>query len=103
VRRLLARPTERRRIEDVLADRLQFPRGAVLLDLAGLSPRSVAGDWAEVGLLGDRGVTYPFRAPSVWRDLALRPPTSWKLAVYVPPELRRKAEGRLDGLLRRVL
>jgi uncharacterized protein len=103
VPRLLARPMERRRIEDLLADRLKFPPGTVLLDLAGLSTRSVAGDWAEVGLLGDRAVTYPFRAPSVWRDLALRPPTSWKLAVYVPPERRATAERRLDGLLRRVL
>ncbi len=103
IRRLLARPAERRALEDTLADRLGFPPGSILLDLAGLSSRAVARDWAEVGLLGDRRVTYPFRAPSVWRDLALRPPTAWKVAVYVPPERRAVAERRLDGLLRRAL
>jgi uncharacterized protein len=103
VRRLLARPSERRRVEDLLADRLHFPDGTVLIDLAGLSSRAVAGDWAEVGLLGDRKVSYPFRAPSVWRDLAMRPPTAWKLSVYVPPDRRAVAERRMDGLLRRVL
>ncbi|MGA7847270.1 MAG: HD domain-containing protein [Thermoplasmata archaeon] len=101
--RLLAHPSERRRTEDLLTDRLDFPDGSVLLDLAGLSSRAVAGDWAEVGLLGDRQVRYPFRAPSVWRDLAMRPPTAWKLAVYVPPERRIEAERRLNGLLRRIL
>ena len=103
VDRLHARPSERRNLEDVLADRLHMPRGSVLLDLAGLSTRAVAGDWAEVGLLGDAGVTYPFRAPSVWRDLAMRPPTAWKVAVYVPPDQRATAERRLDPLLRRIL
>ena len=103
VRRLVKRPAERRQVEDLLADRLGFPTGTVLLDLAGLSSRAVPGDWAEVGLLGDRRVTYPFRSPSVWRDLAMRPPTAWKVAVYVPPDRRALAERRLDGLLRRVL
>jgi uncharacterized protein len=103
VRRLIDLPTERRQLEDLLADRLHFTPGTVLLDLAGLSSRAVAGDWAEVGLVGDRRVTYPFRAPSVWRDLAMRPPTAWKLAVYVPPERRTEAERRLDGVLRRAL
>ncbi len=103
VRRMVARPSQRREIEDRLADRLGFPSGTVLLDLAGLSSRAVAGDWAEVGLVGDRRVTYPFRSPSVWRDLAMRPPTAWKVSAYVPPDLREAAERRLDGMLRRSL
>ncbi|MGC2288267.1 MAG: HD domain-containing protein [Thermoplasmata archaeon] len=103
VRRLLARPSERRALEDRLADRLHLPPGTVLLDLAGLSSRAVSGDWAEVGLLGDRRVSYPFRAPSVWRDLAMRPPTAWKVSAYVPPDRRAVAERRLDGLLRNAL
>ncbi len=103
VHRLLASPIERRRVEDRLADRLHLPPGTILLDLAGLSSRAVAGDWAEVGLVGDRRVTYPFRSPSVWRDLAMRPPSAWKVAVYVPPEQRPLAERRLDRLLRETL
>jgi uncharacterized protein len=101
--RLVAHPPERRQLEDRLADKLGLPLGTVLLDVAGLSTRAVASDWAEVGLLGDRGVAYPFRAPSVWRDLAMRPPTAWRLAVYVPPERRALAERRLGRLLRRLL
>lgn len=103
IRRLLARPVERRALEDLLAERLGLPPGSVLLDLAGFSSRAVASDWAEVGLLGDRHVTYPFRAPSVWRDLALRPPTAWKIGAYVPAGRRAVAEGRLDRLLRRAM
>lgn len=103
VRRLAARPTERRAVEDRLSDALGLPAGNVLLDLAGLSTRGDSGDWAEVGLLGPRTVTYPFRSPSVWRDLAMRPPTAWKLAVYVPPPHRRRAERRLGPLLTRLL
>jgi uncharacterized protein len=103
VHRLAARPSERRRVEDLLSDQLHFPPGGVLLDLAGLTSRSVTGDWAEVGLLGERKVTYPFRSPSVWRDLAMRPPTAWKVAVYVPPDLRATAERRLGRLLKQVL
>jgi uncharacterized protein len=103
VRRLLQHPAERRSIEDQLADRLGVPSGTVLIDVAGMSSRAAAGDWAEVGLLGDRRVSYPFRYPSVWRDLAMRPPTDWRVAVYVPPDRRALAERRLDGLLRRAL
>jgi uncharacterized protein len=103
VRRWLTHPVERRAAEDALTDRLHFPTGTVLIDLAGLSTRAVAGDWAEVGLLGERQVSYPFRAPSVWRDLAMRPPSAWKVAVYVPPDRRAVAMRRLDDLLRRVL
>ncbi|MCI4352809.1 MAG: HD domain-containing protein [Thermoplasmata archaeon] len=102
-RRLLQRPSDRRSMEDILADRLHLPPGTVLLDLAGLSTRTSGGDWAEVGLLGETRVTYPFRAPSVWRDLAMRPPTAVQVSVYVPPGQRAVAERRLDGLLRRVL
>jgi uncharacterized protein len=103
IRRLLSRPPQRRNVEDLLAERLSLPPGTVLMDLAGLSSRAVAGDWAEVGLLEDGRVAYPFRAPSVWRDLALRPPTPVRVALYVPPEHRAQAERRLDGLLRRLL
>jgi uncharacterized protein len=103
LRGLVANPVERRNVEDRLADRLRLPQGAVLLDLAGLSSRSVTGDWAEVGLLTEERVTHPFRAPSVWRDLATRPPTAWKLAAYVPPENRAKAERRLGALVHRLL
>lgn len=98
-RRLVQRPANRRHVEDILADRLGVPPGTVLLDLAGLVSRSMTGDWAEVGLLGGRRVTYPFRSPSVWRDLALRPPSAWQLAVYVPPDRRADAERRLGRLL----
>jgi uncharacterized protein len=103
IHRLLLRPTERRAVEDRLSDRLGLPAGSVLIDLAGLSTRAVGGDWAEVGLLGEDRVAYPFRSPSVWRDLAMRPPTAWKVAVYVPPDQRALAERRLDGLIRRAL
>ena len=103
VRRLRDRPPARRALEDDLSDRLGIPAGSVLLDLAGLSSRSTGEDWAEVGLLGDRQVSYPFRGPSVWRDLAIRPPTAWKVSVYVPPEHRTRAERRLNSLLRRLL
>lgn len=101
--RLMRDPPHRRAVEDDLADRLKLLPGGVLLDTSGLTSRSVGGDWDEVGLLGTRGPSYPFRAASVWRDLAMRPPTAWKLAVYVPPEHREAAERRLPGLLRRVL
>ena len=103
VRRVLLHPAERRSVEDRLSEGLGLASGSVLLDLAGLSSRAVAGDWAEVGLLGEARVSYPFRSPSVWRDLAMRPPTAWKVAAYVPPKYRALAERRLEGLLRRTL
>ncbi len=103
VGRLLREPARRRQLEDDLADRLHLLPGGVLLDLSGLTSRSAGGDWDEVGLLGTRGPSYPFRAASVWRDLAMRPPSAWKLAAYVPPENRPVAVRRLPGLLRRSL
>jgi HD superfamily phosphohydrolase len=99
-RRLLTRPAERRSLEDSLADRLGIPAGSVLLDLAGLSSRSAGEDWAEVGLLEDDRVAHPFRAASVWRDLAVRPPTATPVTAYVPPAKRVEAERRLGRLLR---
>ena len=91
-RRLVDRPVLRRRLEDELAEKVEAPPGSVLVDLAGLEPRGdPKEDWAEVGLLIDGRVTYPFRAPGPWRTLALRAPSDWAVSIYVDPRWRRPA------------
>ena len=82
-RRWLARPVERRSLEDELASRLRAPPGSVLIDLVGLDERTEPGDdWGGIGLLvGDR-TTYPFRGSSPWRALATRPASDWAVSVY---------------------
>ncbi len=101
--RLARSPRDRRAVEDVLADRLGAPPGTVLVDVSGLLPRGLGEDWSEVGLLEGGAVVHPFRARSVWRDLALRPPSLWPVAVYVDPRWREAGVRRLDALLRRLL
>jgi uncharacterized protein len=91
-RRLLRRPEERRTLEDSIAARVRCSPGGVLIDLAGLEPRRVAGDsWANVRVLRDNRPIYPFRAPGPWRSLAARPPSEWAVSVYVLPRVRTTA------------
>ncbi|MGI0132752.1 MAG: HD domain-containing protein [Thermoplasmata archaeon] len=99
-RRLVRAPEKRRRLEDRLSDRLGAPEASVLIDLAGLAPRDAAGtDWDGVALLDEDRLEFPFRAPSLWQSLALRPPSPWPVAVYVDPRYRSRAERRLPSLL----
>jgi HD superfamily phosphohydrolase len=84
--RLARDPAERRAVEDRLSARLGAPSGSVFLDLAGLDLRaSPESDWGEVGIVDDGRVTHPFRAPSVWQTLAVRPPTRSLVSLYVEP------------------
>ena len=84
--RLVRAPAERRRVEDELSERLGAPAGSVFLDLAGLDLRaSPESDWGEVGIVDDRRVSHPFRAPSLWQRLAVRPPTRSLVSLYVEP------------------
>ncbi|HLM92063.1 MAG TPA: HD domain-containing protein [Thermoplasmata archaeon] len=84
--RLLVHPIERRALEDELATRARARPGSVLIDLAGLEPRGDPGrDWAEIGLVGERRTTFPFRQPSLWLLLATRPPSDWAVSVYAAP------------------
>ncbi|HEY6238886.1 MAG TPA: hypothetical protein VIZ68_06865, partial [Thermoplasmata archaeon] len=85
--RLAREPAERRAVEDRLSARLGAPEGSVLLDLAGFGLRSSPeSDWGEVGIVDeDDRVTHPFRAPSVWQTLAVRPPTRSLVSLYVEP------------------
>ncbi len=65
----------------------------MLIDLAGLVPRGdPAGDWGEIGLLEDGKVTYPFRRPSLWLLLAMRPPSDWAVSVYATERARTAVE-----------
>lgn len=95
LRRLARRPEDRRAREEELADRIGAPSGAVLFDLAGLDAREPKGeDWSEVGVAEDGRIVHPFRQPSVWRALALRPPSVWSASVYVDPRFRGVAARR---------
>ena len=88
-RRLWAHPSERRALEDEIAAHVGAPPGRVLIDLAGLVPRGDPGDdWGNVGLALDDRVTFPFRAPSPWRELATRPPADWAVSVYADARVR---------------
>jgi len=88
-RRLLRRPPERRALEDEIAAHVGADPGHVLVDLAGLEPRGDPGDdWKDVGLSVDDRVTFPFRGPSPWRELATRPPADWAISVYADAKVR---------------
>jgi len=101
-RSLIADPVARRAAEEGLAARLRAPPGSVLLDLAGLEGRtSPETDWAEVTIVDGERISHPFRAPSVWQALAMRPPTRSLVSLYAEPGLvpaleRRAARGGLD-------
>jgi uncharacterized protein len=87
-RSLIADPVARRAVEDQLAERLNAPAGSVLLDLAGLEGRtSPEADWAEITIVDGEHVSHPFRAPSVWQALAMRPPTRSLVSLYAEPRL----------------
>jgi uncharacterized protein len=93
--RIAHRPSDRRQLEDELAARVRAPSGSVLLDLSGLEQREPGEeDWSEVTVLEGAQETHPFRAPSLWRSLALRPPTLTPVAVYVDPRYRSVPDGR---------
>jgi uncharacterized protein len=100
-RALISDPSSRRAAEDHLADRLRAPPGSVLLDLAGLEGRtSPETDWAEVTIVDGDRISHPFRAPSVWQALAMRPPTRSLVSLYAAPRhagsiARWGARGRL--------
>ena len=99
-RTLVRRPALRRTVEDRLADGIGAPPASVLIDLSGLDPRDSAGsDWDAVALLDDDRLEFPFRAPSLWQSLALRPPSPWPVSVYVDPRWRSRAERLLPRLL----
>jgi HD superfamily phosphohydrolase len=105
-RRLLLRlrrsPETRRGLEDDLAGAIGAPRGSVLLDIAGSAePKPADGDLGEIGVLEDGRITRPFRGPSLWRTLALRPPTPWALAVYADPRWRERPASRIARALDR--
>lgn len=99
-RRLAASALARRELEDELARRLDALPGELLLDLAGLDPRDPAGaDWAEVTVVEGTKLVHPFRGPSLWQSLAMRPPSESAVSVYVKPEHRARAVRRLPRLL----
>ncbi len=84
--RLLQRPTDRRALEDALADGARCPRGSVLIDLAALDARDgPEDDWGQVGLRSGERTTYPFRGPSPWRSLATRSPSDRAVSVFAAP------------------
>ena len=88
-RRFVRAPTERRALEDEIAERARAPPGSVLIDLAGLEPRGVPEeDWDRLGLLVGARTTYPFRAPSPWHALATRAPADWPVSVFAAPRWR---------------
>lgn len=96
-RGLARRPAARRDLEDEVASRLNAPPGSVLVDLAGVEVRGdPAEDWADVGLIAGRRVTYPFRGAGMWHDLVHRPPADWPVNVYVSPRFRAAATRWLE-------
>jgi uncharacterized protein len=96
-RRLATRPAERRALEDEIATRLHAPPGAALIDLAGLDARGdPADDWANVGLVVGRSVSFPFRRTGPWNALVTRAPADWLVSVYVAPRYRARASRWLE-------
>ncbi len=90
-------PEERRATEDRLAARLGAPSGSVLFDLAGLDAGNAPeSDWAEVGLVDEAELSFPFRAPSVWQTVAVRPPTRSLVSLYVEPSVEASARRRVE-------
>ncbi|MGI0139931.1 MAG: HD domain-containing protein [Thermoplasmata archaeon] len=88
-RRLAHRPKERRALEDSLADRFRSPPGSLLIDLAGIEPRDRPDeDGRTIALLDGSRLVYPFRASSPWSELARRPPSETRAAIYTVPSIR---------------
>ncbi len=86
VRRLVRRPEARRAREEEIARAVGAPEGAVLIDLSGsLDPSPGDADWSRLGILDGNRVTYPFREPGIWREIAHRPRNPWRAAVYAHP------------------
>jgi uncharacterized protein len=93
-RRWLDEPSERRALEDGIAEALGGRAGTALVDLAGLLDRGdPAEDWSTVGLANGERVSYPFREPGPWRAFAARPTLDWQVTVYVAPRLRTARAG----------
>ncbi|HEV2519225.1 MAG TPA: HD domain-containing protein [Thermoplasmata archaeon] len=83
---LVRRPARRREVEDHLSDAIGAPAGSVLLDLSGITDTAgERAEWASVGILEHDRVTYPFRSPGLWREIALRPKNPWPVSVYAAP------------------
>ena len=98
-RRLLSldtHPVDRRAAEDRIAARLGVPEGAVLLDLAGARvDREAEREWAEVALVENGRLSFPFRGTGPWQTLLRRPPTRFGAALYVHPRFRQRVRSRL--------
>ncbi len=98
-RRLLADPPARRAFEDSLADRCGGSAGSVLVDLGGIEPRDARSeDGRAIALVDEGRARFPFRASRPWTELARRPPSEARVAIYAAPELRATAERRLARL-----
>ena len=98
-RRLLANPRARRAFEDSLADRCGGTPGSLLVDLGGIEPRDArAEDGRAIALVDEGRARFPFRASRPWTELARRPPSEVRVAIYASPELRARAERRLARL-----
>jgi uncharacterized protein len=90
-------PADRRALEDTISDRLRAPNGSVLIDLAGIEVRGdPVEDWADVGVLAGRRVTFPFKGVGPWHALVNRPPADWPVSVYVAPRFRDAAARLLE-------
>jgi uncharacterized protein len=103
--RALARdPSARRSTEAELAALLGAPDGSVLLDLAGVEPRAPGlAELRAIAVREEGRVAHPFASAPHWRELLLRPPSAWAVAVYVHPGWRHVAEERLPRALGRFL
>jgi uncharacterized protein len=96
-RRVAHRPESRRALEDDIAERLGGRPGTVIIDLAGIEVRGdPIEDWADLGVMAGRRVTYPFRGSGPWHALVNRPPADWPVSVYVVPRLRGRAARLLE-------
>jgi HD superfamily phosphohydrolase len=95
--RLVAKPGERRALEEAVAERFHGPQGSILFDLAGLFPRdSPKEDGRDIALIEGTQVSYPFRDALPWRELATRPPTQRRVVVYSSPKLRGRVAHWLE-------
>jgi HD superfamily phosphohydrolase len=101
----LVSPSDRRRLEDTLSEALGGRPGEVLVDV--VPPEGDPDDLPRPGPLDavrvreGAGIVDLLRDAPIWRTLALRPPTPWRMAVYVAPRLRAVGERRAGRLLDR--